>query len=192
MNTSLRRWLFPAAVLLAFAVIAVVVPGLGRSAAGTIGYGLREMLLVIPPTFVLLGLLDVWVPREKMIRYMGPRSGFRGGVLAFVLGSAAAGPLYAAFPIAAVLMRKGAGLVNVLIFIGAWSTTKIPMFLFEYGALGPSFAVTRLLVDIPGIVIIAFALKRLLRASEIQALYARHAEESESSAAPAGGESRGA
>ncbi len=74
-------------------------------------------------------------------------------------------------------MRKGAGLVNVFVFIGAWSTTKIPMFLFEYGALGGRFAVTRLLVDIPGIVIIALALKRLLSVGEVEALYSRHAQD---------------
>ncbi len=176
MTASFKRWIFPAGVLVAFGALDIAAPSLGRSALGTIGYGLGEMLLVIPPTFLLLGLLDVWVPREKMMRAMGPGSGLKGGALAFVLGSAAAGPLYAAFPIAAVLMRKGAGLVNVLIFIGAWSTTKIPMFLFEYSALGPSFAVTRLLVDIPGIVIIAFVLKRLLGPDEIATLYARHAE----------------
>ena len=82
-------------------------------------------------------------------------------------------------------MRKGAGLVNVFVFVGAWSTTKIPMFLFEYGALGARFAVTRLLVDIPGIVIIALALKRLLSAGETEALYARHAQGD--GAAPGGG-----
>jgi uncharacterized membrane protein YraQ (UPF0718 family) len=176
MAVSSRRWIFPAAALVAFGVFSIVLPHLGRSAIDTIAYGLTEMFLVIPPVFILLGLLDVWVPREQMIRLMGPESGLKGGVLAFVMGSAAAGPLYAAFPIAAVLMRKGAGLVNVFVFIGAWSTTKIPMFLFEYGALGPSFAVTRLLVDIPGIVIIALALKRLLSAGEVKALYARHAQ----------------
>lgn len=171
-----RRWIFPGLALAALGALALAAPSAARSAVGTIGYGLREMLLVIPPVFLLLGLLDVWVPREAMMRFMGQGSGLRGGALAFLLGSAAAGPLYAAFPIASVLMKKGASLVNVFIFIGAWSTTKIPMFLFEYGALGARFAVTRLLVDIPGIVIIAFALKRLLSPAEIEALYARHAE----------------
>ncbi len=171
-----RRWIPPGLALAGLGALSLAAPGLGRAAVATIGYGLREMLLVIPPVFVLLGLLDVWVPRETMMRFMGPGSGLRGGALAFVLGSAAAGPLYAAFPIASVLMKKGTSLVNVLIFIGAWSTTKIPMFLFEYSALGARFAVTRLLVDIPGIVIIALVLKRLLTPAEVEALYARHAE----------------
>ena len=30
-----------------------------------------EMLSVVPPIFILLGLLDVWVKRETMVKYMG-------------------------------------------------------------------------------------------------------------------------
>ena len=131
----------------------------------------KTMLLVIPPIFILLGLLDVWVPREKMMKYMGPGSGIKGGVLAFLLGSFAAGPLYGAFPVAAVLMKKGAGFTNIMILIGAWSTTKIPMLLFEMSALGVRFALSRLAIDIVGIIIIAIAIKRSLADKEIHKLY---------------------
>ena len=133
------------------------------------------MLLVIPPIFVLLGLLDVWVPREQMMRFMGPDSGLKGGTLAFLLGSFAAGPLYGAFPVAAVLMKKGASFNNILIFIGAWSTTKIPMLLFESSALGPRFALSRLAIDIVGIIVIALAIKAILPEDEVDRLY-RQAE----------------
>jgi len=131
----------------------------------------KTMLLVIPPIFILLGLLDVWVPREKMMKYMGPGSGIKGGVLAFLLGSFAAGPLYGAFPVAAVLMKKGASFTNIMILIGAWSTTKIPMLLFEMSALGLRFALSRLAIDIAGILIIAIAIKRSLAEKEIGELY---------------------
>jgi len=124
------------------------------------------MLLVIPPIFILLGFLDVWVPRETMVRFMGEGSGIIGAALAVFLGSAAAGPLYAAFPVAAVFIRKGASFRNVVIFIGAWSTTKIPMFLFELSSLGPRFALTRLAVNIPGIILIGWTLERLIGAGE--------------------------
>lgn len=129
------------------------------------------MLLVIPPIFVLLGLLDVWVPRETMIKYMGEGSGIKGVILAFLIGSAAAGPLYGAFPIAAVFMKKGVKFMNILIFIGAWSTTKIPMFLFEISALGSTFAFTRLFIDIPGILIIASILSKMISKKEVAHVY---------------------
>lgn len=130
-----------------------------------------EMLFVIPPVFVLLGLLDVWVPRERMIKYMGEGSGLKGVLLSFFIGSAAAGPLYAAFPVSAVFMQKGVSFRNVIIFIGAWSTTKIPMVLFEVESLGATFALTRLLVDIPGIIIIAMLLAKFVRDDEIKEIY---------------------
>ncbi|WP_319756193.1 permease [uncultured Sphaerochaeta sp.] len=134
---------------------------------------LKEMLLVIPPIFVLLGLLDVWVPKQTMVKFMGKGSGLKGILLSLFIGSAAAGPLYGAFPVAAVFMKKGVTFSNVLIFIGAWSTTKIPMILFEFSALGAPFALTRLLIDIPGIIIISFLLTRMIGKEEIEAIYER-------------------
>jgi uncharacterized membrane protein YraQ (UPF0718 family) len=149
-------------VAVAMIIITSINVDFGKESLSVTVYSLKEMLSVIPPIFILLGLLDVWVPRETMVRYMGEKSGLKGILIAFIIGSAAAGPLYGAFPAAAVFLRKGASFRNVFIFIGAWSTTKIPMFLFEYSALGPQFAITRLLVDIPGIIIIAILLSRLL------------------------------
>ncbi len=112
---------------------------LGQQVLSTTAYQLKEMLLVIPPIFVLLGLLDIWVPKQTMVKYMGEGSGLKGILLALFIGSAAAGPLYGAFPVAAVFMRKGVKFSNILIFLGAWSTTKIPMILFEFSALGLPF-----------------------------------------------------
>jgi hypothetical protein len=58
-----------------------------------------------------------------------------------------------------------------LIFIGAWSTTKIPMFLFELTSLGSTFAITRLIINIPGIIIIALVLNRLVSDNDIKIIY---------------------
>ena len=134
-------------------------------------FSIREMMLIIPPIFILLGLLDSWVPKETMVRFMGEGSGLKGILLAFFLGSAAAGPLYGAFPVAAVLMQKGASYTNVLILLGAWSTTKIPLMLFEMGSLGLSFALTRLLINIPGILIIAWTVNHFLSGSDKEHIY---------------------
>ena len=144
---------------------------LGERVFDTTLFQLKEMLLVIPPIFILLGLLDVWVPKETMVKYMGEKSGVKGIVLALFIGSAAAGPLYGAFPVASVFMKKGVKFSNILIFLGAWSTTKIPMFLFEVASLGTRFALTRLLIDIPGIILIAYLLNALIPKQEIKTIY---------------------
>jgi uncharacterized membrane protein YraQ (UPF0718 family) len=167
----LRRYWFFLATIIITVIVVFINKETGMKAFSITGYNLKEMLLIIPPVFVLLGLLDVWVPKETMMKFMGEGSGIKGVILAIILGSAAAGPLYAAFPIAAVFMRKGVKLSNVLIFIGAWSTTKIPMFIFEFTALGLKFAATRMLVDIPGIIIIAYILCSIVSKQEVKRIY---------------------
>jgi uncharacterized membrane protein YraQ (UPF0718 family) len=167
-----KRYRAAIIALVVFGVFLIVFPSYASRAGATLVEQLKTMLLVLPPIFLLLGLLDVWVPRATLMKHMGPSSGIKGGAIAFVLGSVAAGPLYGAFPIAAVLMKKGASFWNILIFIGAWSTTKIPMFLFELKALGVGFAVGRLLIDIPGIIIIALAVQAIVPKKEIERLYA--------------------
>ncbi len=160
-------------VLALMAILTILNQKLGVKALTISANSFKEMLLVIPPVFVLLGLLDVWVPRETMVKYMGEGSGLKGVILSIILGSAAAGPLYGAFPVAAVFMKKGVKFMNILIFIGAWSTTKIPMFLFEIASLGTKFAVTRLLIDIPGIILIAFIISKFVSKKEVEELYAK-------------------
>lgn len=131
----------------------------------------KTMLLVIPAIFILLGLIDAWVPRATMIKYMGEGSGLKGILLAFLLGSCAAGPLYGAFPMAAVLLKKGAKFRNIMIFIGAWSTTKIPMFLFEATSLGWKFAILRFALDLIAIPLIALALDKSTSKEHINNIY---------------------
>lgn len=171
MKKSKSRYAVVIIASIAFIIFVIAFPAWRGKAIDSILYQSKTMLLVIPPIFVLLGLLDVWVPRDKMIHYMGEGSGFKGSLLAFLLGSFAAGPLYGAFPFAAVLMKKGASFTNILIFIGAWSTTKIPMLLFEISALGVRFALSRLAIDIVGIIVIAFAIKAALPKKEVERIY---------------------
>ncbi len=176
MKTLLRRYRFAALTLLVLGGLFLVDVALARQAVSVTAFSLREMLLVVPPIFILLGLLDVWVPREIMVRFMGEKSGAKGIVLAFTCGAAAAGPLYGAFPVAAVLLKKGVSIRNIFILIGAWSTTKIPMLLFEMEYLGPRFALTRLLLNIPGIIIIAWILNRSLSPAHREDLLHRAGE----------------
>ena len=169
----LKRFRFFLLAALAILIITLVNREIGMKAIETFTFSLREMIFILPPVFVLLGLLDIWVPKDVMVKYMGEDSGLIGIIISIFIGSAAAGPLYGAFPVAAVFMKKGVKLSNILIFIGAWSTTKIPMFLFELNSLGPKFALTRLAINIPGILIIAYTIPKLLKEEDIEEIYER-------------------
>jgi len=167
----MKRYRYAVMMIFVIGIILLYDRQAGLSAVSNAGMQLKQMFFVIPPIFLLLGLLDVWVPRTTMVKYMGEGSGIKGILLAFLIGSAAAGPLYGAFPVAAVFMKKGVKFLNLMVFIGAWSTTKIPMLMFEIESLGLKFALTRLAIDIPGIILIAFLLTKLISKGEMEEIY---------------------
>ncbi len=171
MKNFLKRYKIFLVLLLINLIVGLALPDIGRKSLDLTKQNLAEMLSVIPPIFVLLGLLDVWVDRATMIKYTGKGSGIKGLLISFLLGSAAAGPLYAAFPVAGVMLKKGSSLLNVLIFIGAWSTTKIPMLTFEAASLGLSFMLVRLALSIIGIVAIAVITQKSLNAEQQNDIY---------------------
>ena len=167
----IKRYRFFIILLVINTIILIVKPDIGLKSLQLTKSNALEMLSILPPVFILLGLLDVWVKRETMIKFMGEKSGIIGVLLAFLLGSAAAGPLYAAFPVAAVLLKKGSKFSNVLIMIGAWSTTKIPLLLFEASSMGIKFMITRFILNIFGIAIIAYTVEKFLSKREIDKIY---------------------
>ncbi len=166
-------------LLLALAniIIGLIMPGIGLKSLDLTRANLLEMMSVIPPIFILLGLLDVWVDRSTMIRLTGNGSGLKGVLISFLMGSAAAGPLYAAFPVAGMMLKKGSSLMNVFIFIGAWSTTKIPMLTFEAASLGLPFTLTRLALSVIGILAIALISQKSLNPGQKEELYKLHQSE---------------
>jgi uncharacterized membrane protein YraQ (UPF0718 family) len=163
-------------IMVIFIDIAIIIsnPEMGMKILASTRFNFMTMLAILPPIFLLIGLLDVWVPREQFMRFMGEKSGIVGISLSILLGAAAAGPLYAAFPLAAIMIQKGVKFSNVLIFLGAWSTMKIPMVLFEITALGSQFALTRWVVSVVGIIIMALLIGKIISKEEQSEIYARH------------------
>jgi Predicted permease. len=130
----------------------------------------KEMLGLIPPVFVLMGLLDAWVPKETFIKYMGEASGLKGVFTALFLGSSAAGPLYIAFPIAVLLIKKKAKLAYVFFFLGVWSTTKIPLLLYEISYMGARFTAIQIAVCIPLFLLFSLIIEKTLTAEDRETL----------------------
>lgn len=130
-----------------------------------------QMIEVVPPIMLILGLVDVWIPRETMMKYMGDDSGIKGVSLAILIGSIAAGPMYAAFPFTKVLLKKGVKFSNIIIFMNAWCVTKISTLMFEFSSLGYKFTLSRLLINIPGVIIMGYLVQLLMPKDELDRLY---------------------
>jgi len=71
-------------------------------------------------------------------------------LLAFVQ----AGPLYAAFPVAYILKKKGTSSVNIFIYLSSYTMAKVPMLTFEIGFLGLKFSLLRLILSVPVFILI--------------------------------------
>ncbi len=122
-----------------------------------------EMLMILPCMFVIIGLFDVWIPREKIEKHIGRGSGIKGIGMMLLLAVIQPGSLYAAFPFAWLLWKKGSSLLNIFVYVGMFSAAKIPMLTFEIGFLGLKFSMLRLILTIPVFIIIAIIMDRMLR-----------------------------
>lgn len=131
------------AVALAYVVLALMAPTRAAGALSNSVYYLKEMIQVLPAIFFLTVVIEALVPKETIIRSFGEKSGFKGYLLALLLGSISAGPIYAAFPISKTLLNKGASVANVVIILSSWAVVKLPMLANEVKFLGPDFMLVR-------------------------------------------------
>jgi len=122
-----------------------------------------EMITFIPFLFIIVGLFDVWFPKEKIEKHIGKDSGIKGIATVVILAMLQAGPLYGAFPVAYILYRKGASIKNIFIYLGAFSTLKIPMLGIEIGYLGLKFTLARTLVALPLFILIGYFMEWYLK-----------------------------
>jgi uncharacterized membrane protein YraQ (UPF0718 family) len=100
------------------------------------GSQILSMLMIVPPIFILIGLFDVWVPRETIIELMGEGSKAKGMFLAFFLGAFSAGPTLVAFPLAMLMLKKGASYTNTIFFLMVWSSLKLPIVFYQITTIG--------------------------------------------------------
>ena len=159
MNKIVKKYKFDFPIIIAFAVFVGgsyyyhYNPGISIFENNFWGF-IKEMLFALPVMFILVGLFDVWVSKEKVQKHIGEASGIKGIMLIMLLAFMQAGPLYAAFPVAYILWKKGTSARNIFIYLSATSIVKIPMLAFEIGFLGIQFSLLRILISIPVFIIV--------------------------------------
>lgn len=136
---ELKRYRFFFVLLLGLFLLTFINQSLGWRALQLTGNSILDMLLLLPPVLLFVGLLDQWVKKETLMKYMGEKSGMYGILFSLLLGGIAAGPLYVAFPIAALLLKKGASIRYIVFFLGVWTTAKLPILVYEFSSFGATF-----------------------------------------------------
>ncbi len=159
--------LFPLAVLATYGLLLIFRPSMGVASLKNSVYYIKEMLMIMPVIFVLTALLDAWVPKEQILRFLGTSAGWKGTLLSLVLGSISAGPIYAAFPLCVMLHKKGASLRNLVVIISAWAVIKVPMLLNEMKFLGLRFMAVRWVLTVLAILVFSWIAAKLVKDSDL-------------------------
>jgi uncharacterized membrane protein YraQ (UPF0718 family) len=164
---KIRENLFLVTVALAYIIMFISRPTMGIESMKSSGYYIKEMLMIMPVIFVLTALLDIWVPKEKIMQYLGKDAKAKGVFLSFVVGSISAGPVYAAFPMCVMLHKKGASIRNIIIILSSWAVIKIPMLLNEAKFLGPTFMAVRWVLTVISIIIFSWIAAKIIKDKDL-------------------------
>ncbi len=169
---KIKNNLFLVIVVLSYALLAVVKPDIAVASAKNSVYYFKEMLLIMPVVFLLTALLDAWVPKETIIKYLGSESKGKGLFLSFAMGSISAGPVYSAFPICVMLLKKGASVRNIVIILSSWAVIKIPMLINEVKFLGLTFMAIRWILTVLAILCFSYITDKMVKKKDMP-LHAR-------------------
>ncbi len=162
----MRDWILLGMILIIAVVLLSIFPDRQGAVTNTLWDYFIEMMLILPAVMVILGLFAVYASKETVIKYIGKTSGLKGIFLAIILGALPTGPLYIAFPMAAVLLKKGAKISNIIIFLSAWACIKIPQEMVELQFLGIQFMISRLILTIIFVVLMGLFIERIIKWSD--------------------------
>ncbi len=94
--------------------------------------------------FIVAGMVQVLIPQELLSSWVGEESGFKGILLGSIAGGLAPGGPYVSLPVAAGLLKSGAGTGTMVAFLTAWSLWAVGRLPMEYAILGWKFTLVRL------------------------------------------------
>lgn len=106
-----------------------------------------SVILLIVSVFGLVGLLQVWISRELIVKLLGREGGFKGLLIATLCGTVLIGPAYIIFPLLMSLQKQGARWAVITIVLTSYAV-KVQMIPVEIGFLGWPFSLARALVTI--------------------------------------------
>ncbi|NBK23663.1 MAG: hypothetical protein EOM68_16735 [Spirochaetia bacterium] len=162
MTKTIRKFIGPLVLLVAYASLALLRTDLAVQSSRVAWDYLKEMVLILPPVFLLMGLIEAWIPKNKIQKWLGKGSGPKGLLISFILGTLPTGPLYVAFPMAATLLHKGASRMNMVVFLGSWAALKIPQLMVEIKFLGIAFTLLRFVLTLAALILMGLLMEKIL------------------------------
>jgi uncharacterized membrane protein YraQ (UPF0718 family) len=128
-------WYFLAAVIIAYAVAAVLKQGfLAGSALFAVSL-LKRILPAFVLVYAIMFLTNYFVSPKTLVKYLGRDSGAKSWLIAIAGGVISTGPIYMWYPMLAELKEKGVreGLIAAFLYARAVKPALIPLMLIYFG-----------------------------------------------------------
>jgi hypothetical protein len=103
-----------------------------------------QILPLLACAFTVAGMVQVLIPHDILVKWVGVKSGIRGIVIGTIAGGFAPGGPYISLPIAAGLLRAGASVGTMVAFLTGWSLWAVGRLPMELGIMGWKFTLIRL------------------------------------------------
>jgi uncharacterized membrane protein YraQ (UPF0718 family) len=122
-----------------------------RGGAELVGQGLASgaslllrYALILIVSFLAAGFAEILIPHDWIHDTLGSAAGLRGILIASAAGMVTPAGPFVSMPVAAVMLRAGAGIGAVVAFLVAWSLLAVLRFVaWEVPILGWRFALVR-------------------------------------------------
>ncbi len=136
---------------------------LGRAMGENFLIFARDMILILPPAFIIIGLFEIWVKKETIEKHFGNSSGLKRHIYAILLAATTVGGTFVAFPVANSLYHKGADYSSIFTYITSASLVMIPMSVMEASIIGLEFTLLRIGLSLPLVVISSIVLNNIFQ-----------------------------
>jgi uncharacterized membrane protein YraQ (UPF0718 family) len=103
-----------------------------------------QILPLLLFAFVTAGLVQVLIPREVIAEWVGDESGIRGILIGTLAGAFTPGGPYVSLPVAAGLLKAGAGMGTMVAFLASWSLIAVSRLPLQIGIMGWRFTLIQL------------------------------------------------
>lgn len=140
--------LIPTIVMAVLAIIMIIIGyKQGQNAHLTgLKYAFHITIQILPLllfAFIVAGMIQTMIPKDLISKWIGAESGLRGILIGSLAGGLTPGGPYTSLPIAAGLLKSGAGIGTMVAFLTGWSLLAINRLPMEIGIMGWKFTLIR-------------------------------------------------
>ncbi len=126
----------------------------GKQAVRKSGVQFFKQLPMLISIFLLIGLFDRFVPKSVVMTFVGKGNEFLSILSSAIFGTIVMGPVSSAYPMGALLLRKGATITATAIFLNSWVMVGFVTIPYEISIFGRHFTLIRNALAFMGAIII--------------------------------------